>query len=149
MSHDMGGMKMYFHFGYTEDNILFSFWKISSIGGTNCSFLNQHLFNRHDHNLMIFLGLIGSMIGIFLLAMLYEGLKVLREYLLHRSMHFDETGISRQSGSSASSNGLRVPLAAEGDSVQDSQNVVVIKSFFRYEIHSEQSIKTKSYCVRK
>jgi len=106
--HDMMSMKMYFHFGYDEKYVLFTWWSITSVGG-----------------------LIGSMIGIFLLAMLYEGLKVLREYLLHRSMRLDESGMSRQSGSSASSNGLRVPLAGEADSVQDSQNVVVIKSFFR------------------
>lgn len=45
---------MSFHFGY-EETILFEFWKISTIGG-----------------------LIGSMVGIFILAMLYEGLKYFR-----------------------------------------------------------------------
>merc|ERR1719278_2475517 len=48
-------MKMYFHGGY-EEVILFDFWRISTLGG-----------------------LIGSMIGCFILGILYEGLKFLRE----------------------------------------------------------------------
>ena len=55
-SMDMG-MAMYFHGGYTE-TILFSFWRIDSIGG-----------------------LVGSMVGCFLLAIIYEGLKFYREHL--------------------------------------------------------------------
>eukprot|EP00092_Neocalanus_flemingeri_P050281 GFUD01058072.1.p1 GENE.GFUD01058072.1~~GFUD01058072.1.p1 ORF type:complete len:235 (-),score=72.07 GFUD01058072.1:419-1069(-) len=51
-------MKMYFHGGYNEV-ILFSFWRISTVGG-----------------------LVGSMIGCFLLGVLYEGLKFFREFLL-------------------------------------------------------------------
>jgi len=57
-SHAMDMMKMYFHGGYNEV-ILFDFWRISSIGG-----------------------LIGSMIGCFLLGILYEGLKFFREFLI-------------------------------------------------------------------
>lgn len=49
-------MKMYFHGGFTEV-ILFDFWRINSIGG-----------------------LIGSMIGCFLMGVLYEGIKAYREY---------------------------------------------------------------------
>lgn len=45
---------MCFHFGYNE-TILFEFWKISSVTG-----------------------LIGSMVGIFFMAALYEGLKYYR-----------------------------------------------------------------------
>lgn len=48
---------MVFHGGYCE-NVLFESWKISSISG-----------------------LIGSMIGIMIMAALYEGLKYYREYL--------------------------------------------------------------------
>ena len=55
-------MKMYFHGGYHEV-ILFDFWRISSIGG-----------------------LIGSMIGCFILGVLYEGLKFLREFLISRDL---------------------------------------------------------------
>ena len=51
-------MKIYFHGGYIEV-ILFSFWRISSVGG-----------------------LVGSMIGCFLLGVLYEGLKFFREFML-------------------------------------------------------------------
>merc|ERR1719510_2397139 len=58
----MDMMKMYFHGGYTEV-ILFDFWRISTLGG-----------------------LIGSMIGCFILAVLYEGLKFLREFLIGREL---------------------------------------------------------------
>jgi len=59
MNHDEM-MKMYFHGGYNEV-ILFDFWRISSVGG-----------------------LIGSMIGCFLLGVLYEGLKFFREFMLRQ-----------------------------------------------------------------
>ncbi|XP_073994403.1 high affinity copper uptake protein 1-like isoform X2 [Rhodnius prolixus] len=55
------GMQMYFHFGLNEI-ILFSFWEISTIEG-----------------------LIGSMVGIFILALLYEGLKYFREFLFWKN----------------------------------------------------------------
>ncbi|XP_011685362.1 PREDICTED: high affinity copper uptake protein 1 isoform X1 [Wasmannia auropunctata] len=60
---DMGmhGMLMTFHTGYCE-SVLFENWKISSIGG-----------------------LIGSMIGIAIMAALYEGLKYYREYLFWKT----------------------------------------------------------------
>lgn len=52
---------MAFHGGCME-TILFESWKISSVGG-----------------------LIGSMIGIMIMAALYEGLKYYREYLFWKS----------------------------------------------------------------
>ncbi|XP_033322162.1 copper transporter 1A isoform X2 [Megalopta genalis] len=52
---------MTFHGGYCE-NVLFQSWKISSIGG-----------------------LVGSMIGIMIMAALYEGLKYYREYLFWKT----------------------------------------------------------------
>lgn len=60
--HGMMDMSMSFHFGYKE-TILFSWWKIHNIGG-----------------------LIGSMIGIFILALLYEGLKYWREHLFRKAI---------------------------------------------------------------
>jgi len=60
--HGMDMMKMYFHGGYNEV-ILFDFWRISTLGG-----------------------LIGSMIGCFILGILYEGLKFLREFLIGREL---------------------------------------------------------------
>ncbi|XP_071441433.1 high affinity copper uptake protein 1 isoform X2 [Hetaerina americana] len=54
-------MMMYFHFGCNE-TVLFDSWKITNVGG-----------------------LIGSMVGIFIMAALYEGLKYYREYLFWRS----------------------------------------------------------------
>ncbi|KAK0179735.1 hypothetical protein PV327_005458 [Microctonus hyperodae] len=56
-----GMMMMAFHGGFCE-TILFETWKISSIGG-----------------------LIGSMIGIIIMAALYEGLKYYREYLFWKT----------------------------------------------------------------
>jgi len=54
-------MMMFFHFGNNE-TVLFESWKFDSVGG-----------------------LIGSMIGIFFMAALYEGLKYYREYLFWRT----------------------------------------------------------------
>ncbi|XP_003698692.1 high affinity copper uptake protein 1 isoform X1 [Apis florea] len=57
-SMEMHGMStMWFHGGYCE-HVLFESWKITSISG-----------------------LIGSMVGIMIMAALYEGLKYYREYL--------------------------------------------------------------------
>ncbi|XP_020280280.1 high affinity copper uptake protein 1 isoform X2 [Pseudomyrmex gracilis] len=60
-NNDMHGMKMTFHVGYCE-NILFENWKVSTVGG-----------------------LVGSMIGIVIMAALYEGLKYYREYLFWKT----------------------------------------------------------------
>ncbi|XP_076626481.1 copper transporter 1A isoform X2 [Colletes latitarsis] len=54
-------MSMAFHGGYCE-KVLFESWKISTVGG-----------------------LIGSMIGIMIMAALYEGLKYYREYLFWKT----------------------------------------------------------------
>ncbi|XP_018580204.1 high affinity copper uptake protein 1 isoform X2 [Anoplophora glabripennis] len=58
MSH---GMSMAFHFSISE-TVLFEGWKFATVGG-----------------------LIGSMIGIFFMAAIYEGLKYFREYLFWRT----------------------------------------------------------------
>lgn len=55
-----------FHFGYNE-TILFNFWQIDTV-----------------------LGLIGSMIAIFVMATLYEGLKYYREYLFWKTYNLLE-----------------------------------------------------------
>merc|ERR1719195_36097 len=54
---------MYFHGGYNEV-ILFDFWRISTLAG-----------------------LIGSMIGCFLMGILYEGIKSYREYWMNGAFH--------------------------------------------------------------
>ena len=59
-------MKMYFHGGYNEV-ILFDFWRINSLGG-----------------------LIGSMIGCFLLGVLYEGIKFCRESWMRGAFQKDK-----------------------------------------------------------
>lgn len=56
-----GMMMMTFHTGFCE-TVLFDSWKVSSVGG-----------------------LVGSMIGIFIMAALYEGLKYYREYLFWKT----------------------------------------------------------------
>uniref|UniRef100_T1J240 Copper transport protein n=1 Tax=Strigamia maritima TaxID=126957 RepID=T1J240_STRMM len=61
-------MKMYFHTG-VDEIILFESWTISTVGG-----------------------LIGSMVIIFLMATLYEGLKYFREYLFRR--HYSSVNFS-------------------------------------------------------
>jgi copper transporter 1 len=60
MGMDMGGMNMYFYFGQSA-TILFKPWETSSPGG-----------------------MVASCVGIFLLAMVYEGLKYYREFLFRR-----------------------------------------------------------------
>ncbi|KAH8420046.1 hypothetical protein KR009_005243, partial [Drosophila setifemur] len=59
-------MPMAFHFGYNE-TILFSWWHIETVAG-----------------------LVGSMIAIFLLALIYEGLKYYREYLFWKTYNLLE-----------------------------------------------------------
>ncbi|XP_015605806.1 high affinity copper uptake protein 1 isoform X2 [Cephus cinctus] len=59
--HEMHGMSMFFHGGFCE-TVLFESWKVSSVGG-----------------------LIGSFIGILIMAALYEGLKYYREYLFWKT----------------------------------------------------------------
>ncbi|KAH8314031.1 hypothetical protein KR067_013541 [Drosophila pandora] len=59
-------MPMAFHFGYNE-TILFSWWHIETVAG-----------------------LVGSMIAIFVLALLYEGLKYYREYLFWKTYNLLE-----------------------------------------------------------
>lgn len=57
---DMGGMQMFFTTG-VDVTIMFENWHVTNVGG-----------------------LIGSCIGIFLLAIIYEGIKYFREYLFRR-----------------------------------------------------------------
>jgi len=94
-------MMMFFHLGYKE-TILFSFWTINSVGG-----------------------LIGSMIGIFLASLLYEGLKVFREYLLQRTLVSERAAAANHlSARDRSNNGLRVPLANENGESPDGSSVI-------------------------
>lgn len=74
---DMGHMAMSFHAG-VKVTILFKEWAVSSVGG-----------------------IIGSVIGIFLLAIIYEGLKFFREHLfkLHlSSIQFSTVAVTEQNG---------------------------------------------------
>jgi len=56
-------MKMYFHFGYTEMAVLFQWWSISTVWE-----------------------LLLSMLGLFILSYLYEGLKYYRDHLFRQSV---------------------------------------------------------------
>ncbi|CAL1260940.1 unnamed protein product [Larinioides sclopetarius] len=76
MSHDMM-MAMYFHFGVKE-TILFKEWKTTTAGG-----------------------MVASVIGVFLMGMLYEGLKYFREYLFKQyvsSIQFSTVAITGENG---------------------------------------------------
>jgi len=75
MKEGMMMMSMTFHGGCNEV-ILFNFWKISTVGG-----------------------LIGSMVGCFLLGILYEGLKFYREFLMARgfsSVPYNNVAVSAE-----------------------------------------------------
>lgn len=82
MGMDMGnmshhGMEMYFHFGVSE-YVLFKDWKVTTVGG-----------------------MIASVIGVFLLGMLYEGLKYFREYLFKQyvsKIQFSTVAMTGESG---------------------------------------------------
>jgi len=89
--HQMGMMDMAMSFhGGCKETILFDFWKISDIGG-----------------------LIGSMVGCFLLGILYEGLKFYRELLLRRAYQTAQYNSVPRENSEAS-----VTTAADsGDSI--------------------------------
>ena len=106
MAHSMDGMAMYFHGGCNE-TILFEFWKIDSVGG-----------------------LVGSMIGCILLAVIYEGLKFYREHLFRQNFRpaaaSTATGYSRaKSGRNGGGGGggggdeadLNAPTTADVDAV--------------------------------
>ncbi|XP_023243195.1 high affinity copper uptake protein 1-like isoform X2 [Centruroides sculpturatus] len=72
-----GHMMMYFHAG-VDVTILFEQWKVTTVGG-----------------------LVGSIIGIFLLAMLYEGLKFFREFLFKQyfsSLQYTTISVTGQDG---------------------------------------------------
>ncbi|CAN7991004.1 unnamed protein product [Ixodes pacificus] len=72
-----GAHMMYFHFGLTE-TVLFKNWAVNSVGG-----------------------MVGSVVGIFIMAAMYEGLKYFREHLfrLHfSSMHYSSVAVTGQDG---------------------------------------------------
>lgn len=81
-------MVMSFHAGYCE-TVLFDGWKVSSIGS-----------------------LIGSMVGIFFLAMFYEGLKYYREYLFwktYNSLQYRTVSVPAEKGVGAEDNRIVQP----------------------------------------
>ncbi|XP_014481285.1 PREDICTED: high affinity copper uptake protein 1 isoform X2 [Dinoponera quadriceps] len=82
------GMSMTFHTGFCE-SVLFSNWKITSVGG-----------------------LVGSMIGIIILAALYEGLKYYREYLLwkeYNSLQYRSVTVPNEKNAVAEDNRVVQP----------------------------------------
>lgn len=77
MTGDMHMMKMYFHFGVSEI-VLFKGWTVSTTGG-----------------------MLASVVGVFLMAMLYEGLKYFREYLFKQyvsTIQFSTVAITGENG---------------------------------------------------
>jgi len=121
MQHDMGGngghmmmgmMKMYFHGGYSEV-ILFDFWRISTLGG-----------------------LIGSMIGCFLMGILYEGIKSYREHWMNGAFHavsYNQVGNQQRKSPGVEQVETRVDASGEssrvvGDNISDQDSVKVIET---------------------
>ena len=76
--HGMMMMSMTFHGGCNEV-ILFDFWKISTVGGLVSPDSTNHGVEVNKNPTQI-----GSMVGCFLLGILYEGLKFYREFLMAR-----------------------------------------------------------------
>jgi len=113
MQHDMHGngshmmmMMMYFHGGYNEV-ILFDFWRISTLAG-----------------------LIGSMIGCFLMGILYEGIKSYREYWMNGAFHtvtYNQVG-SQQRKSPGIEQGGDSRERESSDSMSEQGSVKVIET---------------------
>jgi len=100
-------MKMYFHGGYTEV-ILFDFWRISSIGG-----------------------LIGSMIGCFLMGVLYEGIKAYREYWMRgafQEVTYNEVRDDRRKQSDVSEEGGTSSESPPRDIISDQGSLKIIQT---------------------
>jgi len=97
MKEGMMMMSMTFHGGCNEV-ILFDFWKISTVGG-----------------------LIGSMVGCFLLGILYEGLKFYREFLMARgfsSVPYNNVAVSAEREGDEASVGSSSPNSPPRSSVR-------------------------------
>jgi len=118
MQHDsmanMGGhhlgdmMMMYFHGGYNEV-ILFDFWRISTLAG-----------------------LIGSMVGCFLMGVLYEGIKSYREYWMNGAFHavtYNQVENQQSKSSSVEQGGdTNGESSRSGDNVSDQGSVKIIET---------------------
>jgi len=107
--HHMDMMMMYFHGGYTEV-ILFDFWRINSLGG-----------------------LIGSMIGCFLMGILYEGIKSYREYWMNgafKTVSYDQVKHPSPSGrkSPQTEEGNASNESPRGDNISDQGSIKVIET---------------------
>jgi len=99
-------MMMYFHGGYSEV-ILFDFWRISTLAG-----------------------LIGSMIGCFLMGILYEGIKSYREYWMNGAFHavtYNQVG-NQQRKSPGIEQGVNSAGETSRDSISDQGSVKIIET---------------------
>jgi len=99
-------MMMYFHGGYSEV-ILFDFWRISTLAG-----------------------LIGSMIGCFLMGILYEGIKSYREYWMNGAFHavtYNQVG-NQQRKSPGIEQGVHSAGETSRDNISDQGSVKIIET---------------------
>jgi len=128
-------MKMYFHGGYNEV-ILFDFWRISTLGG-----------------------LIASMVGCFILGILYEGLKFLREFLIGRELRTSSysnvssnpVDISDEGGDTASIHSTEQAIS-RSPARSDNQEVKILQTKLLSRGHLLQTILqfvqvVLSYCL--
>jgi len=105
MAHSMGHMMMmYFHGGYDEV-ILFDFWRVSTIGG-----------------------LVGSMIGCFLMGVLYEGIKSYREHWMNGAFHAVSYNQMNSQRKSPSNEQTESGGTSRGDNVSDQGSIKVIET---------------------
>merc|ERR1719510_1488963 len=132
----MDMMKMYFHGGYHEV-ILFDFWRISTLGG-----------------------LIGSMIGCFILGILYEGLKFLREFLIGRELRTtsytnvssNPVDISDEGGDTASIHSTEQAITSSAERRTAGEQVKIIQTSILSRGHLLQTLLqfvqiVLSYCL--
>lgn len=80
----------------------------------------------------IVLGLVGSCIGLFILAMLYEGLKVFREYLLEKAICKQQQRAESHAQNSDANNGPLNGEAGEDPTPDSTRSLTVdFRSEFR------------------
>merc|ERR1711953_1367447 len=98
---------MYFHGGYNEV-ILFDFWRISTLAG-----------------------LVGSMIGCFLMGILYEGIKSYREYWMNGAFHtvtYNQVGSQQRKSPGIEQGGGTSSESPPRDIISDQGSLKIIQT---------------------
>ncbi|XP_044592507.1 high affinity copper uptake protein 1-like isoform X3 [Cotesia glomerata] len=96
-------MAMFFHFGVKESAILFSGWKTND-----------------------WQGVLGSCIGIFILGVIYEGLKSYRESMFLKLSYFYRNQKSRRTLRKLSSTEQTIDLQASGHTLTNKMDTKLL-----------------------